>query len=72
MDDYRTDELLHDHVIRQSFYSAMNSLITRANEIHEISPNMAVADMAKVGHILHYLDPHDKVGLFDGIRARLA
>ena len=72
MADNLTDELLQDYVMRQAFHSAMSALITRANEVHEISPNMAIADMTKVGHMLHYLDPHDRVGLFDGIRARLA
>ena len=72
MDDYRTDELLHYHVIRQSFYSAMCALLTRADDTREDSPNLALDDMVKVGYMLRYLDPHDRVELFDDIRRRMA
>ena len=72
MDDYRTDELLRDDLTRQSFYSAMRALLTRADEIREISPHMAIEDMVAAGYMLRYLDPHDRVELFDDIRSRLA
>ena len=67
-----TEDMLYSAELRQSFYSAMNALITRANDIRDISPNMAIEDMIKVGHILHYMDPYDRVELFDEIRARIA
>ena len=72
MDDYRTDDLLNNVVHRQAFYSAMCTLLTRANDAYEHSPNLAMNDMVKVGHMLHYLDPHDRVELFDDIRRRMA
>ena len=72
MDDYRTDDLLNNVEHRQAFYSAMCALLTRADNTYENSQNLAIDDMVKVGHMLHYLDPHDRVELFDDIRRRMA
>ena len=72
MDDYRTDDLLNDPLTRQSFYSAMRALLARANTIRESSPHMAIEDMVAIGYMLRYLDPHDRVELFNDIRDQLA
>ena len=64
--------VMDDPLARQSFYSAMCALLSRADDIREISPHMAIEDMVAVGYMLRYLDPHDRVELFDDIRRRMA
>lgn len=67
-----TNEVLHNALLRQSFYSAMLALLARADAIRTTSPHMAMEDMVAIGYMLHHLDPHDEIRLFDDVRQQMA